>query len=94
MDALCSNHFQLSQLQNASSHFHRPCLFPAYFLICNQQLSDACLQEAFRSLMFDELDFESQEWQALSPDAQDLLKKLLVKEPAQRITAQEALQHR
>ena len=44
--------------------------------------------------MFDELDFESQEWQALSPDAQDLLKKLLVKEPAQRITAQEALQHR
>ena len=44
--------------------------------------------------MFDELDFESQEWQVLSPDAQDLLKKLLVKEPAQRITAQEALQHR
>ena len=60
----------------------------------HQELSAACLQEAFRSLMFDELDFESQEWQALSPDAQDLLQKLLVKEPAQRITAQEALQHR
>ena len=93
MVALCSTHFHISQLRGRLDP-HVSSALPLSSALPNQQLAAACLQEAFRSLMFDELDFESQEWQALSPDAQDLLKKLLVKEPAQRITAQEALQHR
>ena len=44
--------------------------------------------------MFSELDFECQPWPSLSPDAKDFVQHLLVKDPAQRATAIEALSHR
>ena len=51
-------------------------------------------QDAFSALMFSELDFECPPWPQLSPDAKDFVQHLLVKDPAKRATAIEALDHR
>lgn len=52
------------------------------------------MQDAFAALMFSELDFECQPWPSLSADAKDFVQHLLVKDPAKRATAIEALDHR
>ena len=39
-----------------------------------------------------EFDFDGEEWEEVSNDAKDLIKKLICK-PERRLTAQEALQH-
>ena len=44
--------------------------------------------------MFSELDFESPPWPQLSPDAKDFVQHLLIKDPAKRASALEALDHR
>lgn len=51
-------------------------------------------QDAFSALMFSELDFECQPWPSLSADAKDFVQHLLVKDPAKRASAIEALDHR
>jgi len=38
-------------------------------------------------------DFEGEEWDTVSAEAKDLIKKLVTK-PERRLTAQEALQHK
>ncbi len=38
-------------------------------------------------------DFDGEEWDDVSPDAKDLIKKLITK-PERRLTAEEALQHK
>jgi calcium/calmodulin-dependent protein kinase I len=40
-----------------------------------------------------EPDFPDKYWSTISPEAKDLVNKLLVKDPAQRISAKDALQH-
>jgi len=40
-----------------------------------------------------EFDFDGEEWDEISNDAKDLIKKLIVK-PEKRLTAEEALKHR
>ena len=40
-----------------------------------------------------EFDFDGEEWDEISNDAKDLIKKLIVK-PERRLTAAEALKHR
>ena len=44
--------------------------------------------------MFSELDFECHPWPSLSRDAKDFVQHLLVKDPANRVDAIEALSHR
>ncbi|DBA83389.1 TPA: hypothetical protein ACH3X2_006533 [Trebouxia sp. C0005] len=51
-------------------------------------------KDAFSALMFSELDFECPPWPQLSPDAKDFVQHLLIKDPAKRATALEALDHR
>ncbi|KAL3140553.1 hypothetical protein ABBQ32_005132 [Trebouxia sp. C0010 RCD-2024] len=51
-------------------------------------------KDAFSALMFSELDFECQPWPSLSADAKDFVQHLLVKDPAKRASAIEALDHR
>lgn len=51
-------------------------------------------KDAFSALMFSELDFECPPWPQLSPDAKDFVQHLLVKDPAKRASAIEALDHR
>ncbi|KAL3158319.1 hypothetical protein ABBQ38_010562 [Trebouxia sp. C0009 RCD-2024] len=51
-------------------------------------------KDAFSALMFSELDFECQPWPSLSADAKDFVQHLLVKDPAKRVSAIEALNHR
>ena len=52
------------------------------------------MQDAFSALMFSELDFEEAPWPQLSADAKDFVQRLLVKDPAKRLSAMEALEHR
>lgn len=40
-----------------------------------------------------EIDLEKKEYENLSMEAKDLLRHMLEKDPSQRISAQEALQH-
>ncbi|KAK9813078.1 hypothetical protein WJX72_008502 [[Myrmecia] bisecta] len=51
-------------------------------------------RDAFKALMFDELDFESHPWELISAGGRDLVQRMLQKDPAQRITAKAALKHR
>lgn len=56
-------------------------------------IMNAC-RDAFKALMFSELDFERPPWDIISADGRDLVSSLLQKDPAKRITAKAALKHR
>ena len=58
------------------------------------RLTVCFLQDAFSALMFSELDFEDAPWPQLSVDAKEFVQHLLVKDPAKRLSALEALDHR
>lgn len=49
--------------------------------------------ETAQCVLSADVEFEGEEWEAVTNTAQDLISKLLVKNPAERITAAEALQH-
>ena len=49
-------------------------------------------QEILRMVKKGEFDFDGEEWDDVSNDAKDLIKKLITK-PERRLTAEEALQH-
>lgn len=50
-------------------------------------------QEILRMVKKGEFDFDGEEWEDVSSDAKDLIKKLICK-PERRLTAGEALQHK
>ena len=49
--------------------------------------------EILSMVMKGKFDFEGEEWDEISKEAKDLIKKLICK-PEKRLTAQEALQHK
>ncbi|CAG9463124.1 unnamed protein product [Pedinophyceae sp. YPF-701] len=51
-------------------------------------------RELFRSILDDDLSFDQPCWEDVSEDARDLIRKLLTKDPEQRITAPQALEHK
>eukprot|EP00804_Cyclotella_cryptica_P026187 CCRYP_009771-RA/>CCRYP_009771-RA protein AED:0.10 eAED:0.10 QI:893/1/1/1/1/1/5/672/723 len=48
-------------------------------------------KELFRNIIKGEVEFPEEAWGNISPDAKDLLQKLLVTDPSRRITCQEAM---
>lgn len=50
-------------------------------------------QDILRMVQKGTFDFEGAEWEEISPEAKDLIKKLINK-PEKRLTAQEALEHK
>jgi len=49
--------------------------------------------ELFRRIMAAQFDFDDECWNEISSDAKDLIRHLLVKDPKNRYTAQQALEH-
>lgn len=50
-------------------------------------------KEMFRAVLYANLDFESSPWDILTPEAKDLVSSMLNRNPDERPTAEEALQH-
>ncbi|KAA8499843.1 putative myosin light chain kinase [Porphyridium purpureum] len=50
--------------------------------------------EIFRQILYNEVSFPEKQFSRISPDAINLVKNLLVKDPTKRLTAAQALQHR
>ena len=51
-------------------------------------------KELFRKIVSGKYEFKEEGWDGVSEDAKDLVKKLLVLDPDERITASQALRHR
>lgn len=52
------------------------------------------MQEVFRAVLYAELDFERAPWDAVSAECKQLVQSLLQRDPANRPTAAQALNHR
>merc|ERR1740129_1441714 len=66
-----------------------------YILLCGSPpFNGSCTATVLDAVRKDEPRFEEEEWQQVSPEGQDLLKSLVVRDPRLRITAADALQHR
>jgi calcium-dependent protein kinase len=50
--------------------------------------------QTMHKVMNEELDFNVKLWENVSEDAKDLVRRLLVKDPKARLTAEEAMKHR
>ncbi|GLD92067.1 hypothetical protein PINS_up000600 [Pythium insidiosum] len=68
-----------------------------YILLCGYHpfdpTNDATDAELQKRIMAGQADMASPEWHALSSDARDLIERLLVAEPANRLTAEQVLAH-
>lgn len=51
-------------------------------------------KELFRKIVSGKFEFDDDDWCDVSPDAKDLVKKLLVLDPDERLTSNEALKHK
>eukprot|EP00934_Nitzschia_sp_Nitz4_P006100 Nitzschia sp. Nitz4//scaffold113_size70149//35399//37051//NITZ4_005950-RA/size70149-augustus-gene-0.84-mRNA-1//1//CDS//3329533341//6090//frame0 len=51
-------------------------------------------KELFRKIVSGKFEFDEDDWCDVSPDAKDLVKKLLVLDPDERLTSNEALKHK
>ncbi|KAI7845929.1 hypothetical protein COHA_000475 [Chlorella ohadii] len=54
---------------------------------------DASEPRLLRSIMHAKYDFDTEAWEPVSGEAKDLIRKLLVVDPAQRLTCEQVLQH-
>ena len=50
-------------------------------------------EELYEIIVFNEVDYTAPQWEAVSEEAQDLLKGLLTKDPKERLSAAAALEH-
>jgi calcium-dependent protein kinase len=55
---------------------------------------ECSLQQVWKAILKDEINFEARELRQISHSARDLLKQLLDRDPSSRLTASEALRHR
>lgn len=55
---------------------------------------ECSLQQVWKAILHDEIDFDARELRQISHSARDLLEKLLDRDPNRRYTASEALRHR
>lgn len=58
-----------------------------------ENVRDCTLQQVWKSILTDRVDFNAPELRQLSPQARDLLRAMLQRNPERRITAAEGLQH-
>ena len=59
-----------------------------------ENVRECSLQQVWKSILQDEVNFEAKELRQISPTARDLLKGLLARDVKKRLTASEALRHR
>ena len=65
-----------------------------YILLCGYPPFDGDNnKEIFWAIMKQELQFDPEDWATISPEAIDLIKKMLTKDHSKRITISEALKH-
>jgi calcium/calmodulin-dependent protein kinase I len=65
-----------------------------YELLCGYSPFQADNQnDLFRAILKCVVEFPDAEWRDISREAKDFVKRLLVKDPSQRMTAEEALKH-
>lgn len=50
-------------------------------------------KEIFRNVLKSPLEFEPTDWSSISDEAKDLVSNMLTKDPAERITASQCLEH-
>ena len=50
-------------------------------------------QEVYRNIIFQEINTDSHEYKHISPLGIDLIKKIIVKDPKARLSAEQALAH-
>eukprot|EP00003_Mantamonas_plastica_P011797 TRINITY_DN216_c0_g4_i1.p1 TRINITY_DN216_c0_g4~~TRINITY_DN216_c0_g4_i1.p1 ORF type:complete len:168 (+),score=73.68 TRINITY_DN216_c0_g4_i1:139-642(+) len=66
-----------------------------YILLCGfPPFYDDNTADLFEQIMSGDFDYPDPYWTDISDDAKDLINKLLVVDPADRITAEEALEHK
>jgi serine/threonine protein kinase len=58
-----------------------------------ENVRDCTLQQVWTAILTQDVDFNAPELRQLSPTARDLLRQMLARDPRDRITASEALQH-
>jgi serine/threonine protein kinase len=67
----------------------------AYLLLCGETpFNGKNRQQLFRRISCDDPTFPDDKWGHISDEAVDLVRKLLTKDPAKRLSAKEALHHR
>ena len=59
-----------------------------------ENVRECSLQQVWKSILEEEINFEAREVRQVSPAARDLLQQLLNRNPDERLTASEALRHR
>jgi len=66
-----------------------------YILLCGfPPFYNDSLPELFEQIMKADYDFPEEYWKDISEDAKDFIRKLLVVNPAKRLTGKQALSHR
>ena len=65
-----------------------------YLMLCGKQPFEGDSDdEIYEKIRLCKIDFNDEEWDNISNDAKDLIKKLLIKDPHKRYSAREALAH-
>jgi calcium-dependent protein kinase len=59
-----------------------------------ENVRDCTLQEVWKAILTQQIDFEATELSQISDSARDLLRRMLHRNPGKRVSAQEALSHR